>query len=1288
MALRLRRGSNAERLQITPAEGEIIYTTDTKKIYVGDGNKLGGNLVSGINETVEDVNPSLGGNLNINGHNIYGTGNITITGNMTATGTLTTSAITSDITGSVFGDDSTVLVDAINNKINLANNLLTELEDVSADNPAEGNVLTWNNQLMVWEASAPAGGNNGTGSWSGNVYNSDGSLLLVDGTVGAEKIYLNNNNLFDLADVSYDDTVIQNDWVLAWNETEGKFLAKSMNTATGDIIGSGDPAPTLVDTVNNKVYLDNNKLTDLSDVILPESPTNGYVLKYDDQQGWVQSTVLDTDSITEQNPLLIPYISTTMITGSITGAIYANDGTLLMDPNNKTFALEQNDLHNLKNVSANNPPNNNVLYWNAGTSMWAAASISELINNVGWLESDAFKGSFFGDDSSILLDGLTGTVHPSSIKFTQTEIYENPIDQGELTVAGNVNPSLVLLGPINEEGRPNLELRTINGTVENPNPIQAGDWLYNIWWTGITNRPSAPSDGKETFGNLFCRIPSTADFVNDTTIPSEWLITNNHRTQQLNISGFLSSGAVMASTLQLSRMDTSGNFVHFADTTARDSFIENSPVEGMITYVQDRGDGTPAFLGYKGGSVNAWVNLEQNSTPTVYGSSDVDSHLNTGTAADGQILSWNASLLSGAGDYEWVAQSGGGGATNMASLTDVDGVDTVTTGDVLLHDGSEYKFVNLEGEINTRADARIGVASIQDLSDVDSVDTVAAGDFLLYDGNSSEYKFVAFEAEVNGLIDSRTGSSGHISTQSQYAGIITTDPADPTDTAHHVLGNTGTPSVHTASTAWYYGDVVSDPANPTTSVVLNVDSGQLTGSVIGNITSNGTSTFSGTVDFTNASSIDFTGATVSGLSSPPEYEFTVVNNGASHYTFSGVGTNSDDDPTIYLHRGQTYHFAVNAVGHPFYIKTAQTTGTTDQFTSGVTNNGADQGTVTFTVPHDAPATLYYICGVHSSMSGTINILEVAGSAATDIVSEGNTSIETVDTGTDGQIKFTTEGTHRWSFDSSGHLIPTTNAAYDFGSAELKVRHFYLSSNSLYIGDDFTFGVSDEDGQPEFRKRKKQANHIPKRILELALADVALNLADAAAVIAHALAWMNTQLDPDATDLSDTRITLKLWWLYGNDNIANFAATIPDPNDILPPPGDANFDKGDYDQIIKLGQQGFAKAPILDGSAPIIIPLKANFPYFIVNNVTGPFDVVVHEVPPVEGGSFEFTLYVNQGAGGGNMGTVIIKNLEGNDVPVDPINIRTVGSVVENTLQIMEVKAFFLAGSWKIINQII
>lgn len=47
MALQFRRGTNAERTGITPAQGEPLYTTDTKALYIGDGSTAGGVAVGG-----------------------------------------------------------------------------------------------------------------------------------------------------------------------------------------------------------------------------------------------------------------------------------------------------------------------------------------------------------------------------------------------------------------------------------------------------------------------------------------------------------------------------------------------------------------------------------------------------------------------------------------------------------------------------------------------------------------------------------------------------------------------------------------------------------------------------------------------------------------------------------------------------------------------------------------------------------------------------------------------------------------------------------------------------------------------------------------------------------------------------------------------------------------------------------------------------------------------------------------------------------------------------------------
>ena len=100
--------------------------------------------------------------------------------------------------------------------------------------------------------------------------------------------------------------------------------------------------------------------------------------------------------------------------------------------------------------------------------------------------------------------------------------------------------------------------------------------------------------------------------------------------------------------------------------------------------------------------------------------------------------------------------------------------------------------------------------------------------------------------------------------------------------------------------------------------------------------------------------------------------FTVTNAGSGAYVI-----NSESNPALYLIRGQRYNFSLDASGHPFWIKTAATTGTGDQYNTGVTNNGDDVGLITFEVPLTAPDVLYYICQFHSGMNGQLRIVDFA-----------------------------------------------------------------------------------------------------------------------------------------------------------------------------------------------------------------------------------------------------------------------------------------------------------------------
>jgi len=112
---------------------------------------------------------------------------------------------------------------------------------------------------------------------------------------------------------------------------------------------------------------------------------------------------------------------------------------------------------------------------------------------------------------------------------------------------------------------------------------------------------------------------------------------------------------------------------------------------------------------------------------------------------------------------------------------------------------------------------------------------------------------------------------------------------------------------------------------------------------------------------------------VAAQSFSPDYTITVTNSGASAYTLSGSDRNgsiSGNNPTLAFNAGDKVRFTVNASGHPFYVKTAQVTGT-GSTASGVTNNGAESGNVDWTV--GSAGTYYYICQFHSAMSNSITV---------------------------------------------------------------------------------------------------------------------------------------------------------------------------------------------------------------------------------------------------------------------------------------------------------------------------
>ena len=111
--------------------------------------------------------------------------------------------------------------------------------------------------------------------------------------------------------------------------------------------------------------------------------------------------------------------------------------------------------------------------------------------------------------------------------------------------------------------------------------------------------------------------------------------------------------------------------------------------------------------------------------------------------------------------------------------------------------------------------------------------------------------------------------------------------------------------------------------------------------------------------------------TSSSTAASQTWSIDVIAPDSDDYRLSGNDRNgsvSGLDPTVTIVLGDTLNFNVDAPGHPFYLKTQSTTGTGNQV-SGATNQGTENGTVTWTP--SATGTYYYICSLHGGMVGTI-----------------------------------------------------------------------------------------------------------------------------------------------------------------------------------------------------------------------------------------------------------------------------------------------------------------------------
>ena len=298
MALQIRRGTDAERQSITPSEGELIYATDTNQLFVG--GKIspsptlaqGGILVSGA--LVNDTDPTLSTDLDLNGNNITGTGNISINGTITATGNIN------------LGDavDDNVIIGG-----QIGSSLIPNVDgsyDLGALSSAWKDVYT---VAINVETTASVGDL----EVSNSIISPDSSVIL-----DVDNLNLTINNATVSGNIDLGGNLISNSTVV-YNSTTGDITAGNID-ATGNLTVANN-------IISNEIITGNITSTGdiTSNTVITDSITAG------DGILEVTGSVDVTGNADVTGTLVSGSILTGSITGDLTGSVFSDDSTLVID---------------------------------------------------------------------------------------------------------------------------------------------------------------------------------------------------------------------------------------------------------------------------------------------------------------------------------------------------------------------------------------------------------------------------------------------------------------------------------------------------------------------------------------------------------------------------------------------------------------------------------------------------------------------------------------------------------------------------------------------------------------------------------------------------------------------------------------------------------------------------------------------------------------------------------------------------------------------------------------------
>ena len=456
MSLRIRRGTDAQRTGVTFLEGELIYTTDTKKLYVGDGTTAGGVAIDSTTGSINQL-----ADVNIAGIQV---GQI-----LEWNGTQFVPGEDQGDKESITGADSTILVDATNSSINL-------------DGTVKGHIIPDQNEVYNLGSSS----NRFNDLFlSGNTINLGGATITATG--GEINMALKSSGNVDTNDNTITNTAAGGHVVVA--PTAGKEFkvddtvggtSFSVNTTLKSVDIKNGYGLKLA-TFGSAQYTAINGSEQAGQIVF-DNPSK--TLKLYNGSSWVSvggvgggngviegqtyDININGDIVGDDSTLLLDTASKNLnvISGAFSGVVTA--GTLNANTiNGDLYGSVVGDAHIQGSITAKD----SSVFFDSETRDINVRNISaDIITAIQDIRGN-FKGTVAGDDSTILVDGPGNRIAAEAIEGS-IDIASGNI-RTEYEGADQVNFRTTGISVEGAAG-PRLLYRSQRGTLAAPQPVQGG----------------------------------------------------------------------------------------------------------------------------------------------------------------------------------------------------------------------------------------------------------------------------------------------------------------------------------------------------------------------------------------------------------------------------------------------------------------------------------------------------------------------------------------------------------------------------------------------------------------------------------------------------------------------------------------------------------------------------------------------------------------------------------------------------------------------------------------------